>query len=368
MSEWRLVSADSHINEPPDLWTSRVAARFADRAPRIERFEQGDAWVMEGALDPINFGANCNVGLPPEQRPAWIRWEDVRHGGYDPAARVHEQATDGVDAEILYPTPRVSNQVFWNASDPEFHLACIRAYNDWLSEFSGHAPEHLWGVALLPNVGVDEAVAELHRAMSRPGLRGVVIGQYPHGGEIISREDDALWAAIEESGAPLSIHVGFALVPQGDKARRTPGGPTGAVRFLDAPGRVAQFIETGVFDRFPNLRLVLVEVDSSWLPYLSEQMDDRFHRSPAATRPDIKRLPSEYFADCVFSTFITDRYGIKNRHEIGVSQMMWSSDYPHSGADWPNSLKSIETQFDEVPEDERQLILAGNAVRIYGAR
>ena len=113
---------------------------------------------------------------------------------------------------------------------------------------------------------------------------------------------------------------------------------------------------------------MLVEVDSSWLPYLSEQMDDRFRRSPAATRPDIKRLPSEYFADCVFSTFITDRYGIKNRHEIGVSQMMWSSDYPHSGADWPNSLKSIETQFAEVPEDERQLILAGNAVRIYGAR
>jgi uncharacterized protein len=368
MSEWRLVSADSHINEPPDLWTSRLPAKFADRAPRQEHFEQGDAWVMEGALDPINFGANCNVGLPPEQRPAWIRWDAVRPGGYDPAARIGEQAQDGVDAEILYPTPRVSNQVFWNSADPEFHLACIRAYNDWLSQYSSHSPDRLWGVAMLPNVGTDDAVTELKRVAGLPGMRGVVIGQYPHGGEIITRDDDALWAAIEESGMPLSIHVGFALAPQGDKGRRTPGGPTGAVRFLDAPGRVAQFIETGVFDRFSHLRLVLVEVDSSWLPYLSEQMDDRFHRAAAAARPDIKRLPSEYFRDSIFSTFITDRYAIKNRADIGVSQMMWSSDYPHSGADWPNSQKSIEEQFSHVPADDKQRILAGNAVRIYGAK
>ena len=89
---------------------------------------------------------------------------------------------------------------------------------------------------------------------------------------------------------------------------------------------------------------------------------------PAAARPDIKRLPSEYFADSVFSTFITDRYGIKNRHEIGVSQMMWSSDYPTAAPTGPTRWKSIEDQFGEVPDDEKQHILAGNAVRIYGAR
>src|SRR5262249_47002861 len=158
-------SADSHINEPPDLWTTRVPPPFVDRAPRIEHLDLGDGWIMEGALDPINFGANCNAGLPPEQRPAWIRWEDVRRGGYDPSARVSEQDQDGVDAEVLYPTPRVSHQVFWHTTDPAFHLACVRAYNDWLSEYASHAPSRLWGVAMLPNVGVDEAVAELRRAM-----------------------------------------------------------------------------------------------------------------------------------------------------------------------------------------------------------
>jgi predicted TIM-barrel fold metal-dependent hydrolase len=363
--EYRLISADSHINEPPDLWTSRVSAKFKDRAPHIETFEQGDAWVMEGALDPLNFGANCNVGLPPEERPAWIPWSKVRPGGYDPKARLEEQDEDGVDAEILYPTPRVSNQVFWYTEDPEFHLECIKAYNDWLSEFCAYDPERLWGMALLPNIGVDVAVKELERIAGLPGMRGAILGQYPHGGELISPDDDPLWAAAEANSLPIAIHVGLATTAQGDKSRIK---TTGSLRFFDAPVRATQFVESGVFDRFPGLRLVLVEVDSSWLPYMREQMDDRYHRTAPGNRPKIKRLPSEYFTDNVLSTFITDTYGIKNREAIGVSQMMWSSDYPHSGANWPNSWKVIEEEFAGVPEDEKQLILAGNALRTFPAR
>lgn len=363
---YRLVSADSHVNEPPDLWAHRVPASLRERAPRMERFDRGDAWVMEGALDPINFGANCNAGLPPEQRPPWISWDQVRPGGYEPGARLEEQDRDGVDAEVLYPTPRVSLQLFWHAEDPELHLACIRAYNDWLAEFCSRDPGRLWGVALVPNVGVDAAVEEVHRALALPGMRGVMIGRYPHGDEDITGEDDGLWAVLADAGAPLSIHVGFATGPQGDKSRKEAGKATSTMRFFDAPVRATQFIESGVFDRFPDLRLVLVEVDSSWLPYLAEQMDDRFSRAAPTARPDIKRRPSEYFSDCIMSTFVTDRYGISNRHAIGVSQMMWSSDYPHSGANWPNSWKVIEDQFSDVPDDEKAAILAGNALRLYG--
>ena len=112
--EYKLISADSHINEPPDLWRDRVPAQYRDRVPRIDHFERGDAWVMEGALDEINFGTNCCAGLPAEERSPWIRWEEVRAGGYDPKARIEEQDQDGVDAEILYPTPRVGNQVVWH--------------------------------------------------------------------------------------------------------------------------------------------------------------------------------------------------------------------------------------------------------------
>ena len=183
--EYKLISADSHINEPPDLWRDRVPAKFRDRVPRIEHFEQGDAWVMEGALDAINFGTNCCAGLPPEERSPWIRWEDVRAGGYDPGARSPSRTPTASTPRSSIPTPRVGNQVVWHVSDPEFHLACIRAYNDWLSEYASHAPERLWGVALMPNVGIDVAVDELHRALALPGMRAVMLGQYPHGGELI---------------------------------------------------------------------------------------------------------------------------------------------------------------------------------------
>ena len=164
-------------------------------------------------------------------------------------------------------------------------------------------------------------------------------------------------------GLPLSIHVGFATHAQGDKSKMK---LTGSMRFFDMPVRITQIIEGGVFDRHPDLRFLAVETDSSWLPYLREQMDDRFRRANPATRAPIQRRPGDYFDTNIASTFITDRYGIINRHHIGVTQMMWSSDFPHGGSDWPNSRTTIKDHFDGVPDDERHAILAGNVLRIYG--
>ena len=197
---YRLISGDSHINEPPDLWTSRVRAKFKDRAPRIERLEKGDAWIMEGSPTPINFGNNANGGLPAAERSAWMRFEDIRKGGHVPAVRLEEQAQDGVEAEVLFPTPRVSHNVFANNADREFHLDCIRAYNDWLSEYASFAPDRLAGIAMIPTTDVASAVAELTRAMALPGLRGALIGRYPSGSLAPSPEDDPFWARAEELG------------------------------------------------------------------------------------------------------------------------------------------------------------------------
>lgn len=359
----KVISADSHINEPADLWTARVQPKFRERAPRIESFELGDAWVMEHALDPINFGSNCSAGVPLEDRSAWIRWGDVRPGGYLPRPRLDDQDLDGIDAEILYPTPRVSNQLFWNNGDREFHVDCIRAYNDWLSEFCSYAPDRLWGMAMLPTSGTADAVAELERALALPGMRGGLLGQYPHGGDVIDASDDPLWAAAEAGNVPLAIHVGLATAAQGDKSR---GRLTGDMRFFDVPIRVSQFVSSGVFDRFPGLQLILVEVDSGWIPYLREQMDDRFKRGSATDRARLKQLPGNYFDTNIASTFITDRYGVENRHKVGLTRMMWSSDFPHGGSDWPNSSSSIDSQLSGVPDDERYALLAGNALALYG--
>lgn len=361
----RLISADSHINEPPDLWTSRVRAKFKDRAPRIERLEKGDAWIMEGSSTPINFGNNANGGMPPEKRSAWMRFEEIRRGGYDPAARLLEQDQDGVGAEVLYPTPRVSHNVLANNADREFHLDCIRAYNDWLAEYASHAPDRLAGIAMMPTTGVADATAELTRAMALPGLRGALLGRYPNGGLSPAPEDEPFFARAAELAVPLHVHVSLAAVMSDDDPERKKPGARGELRHLDASLRTYEVVCSGIFDRHPKLDFVFAEVDCGWIPYVMEQFDNRFHRRAKDDRPPIANPPSFYFGRNIATTYVTDTFGIANRHVIGVERMMWSSDYPHGGTDWPNSWKQIEADMVGVEARERQAILSGNAARIY---
>ena len=190
-SRYRLVDADTHVNEPPDLWTSRVAERYRDRVPHMQRFEEGDAWVGEGVKDPINFGLNAAATFSKFDRKPWVRFEDIPRGGYDPAVRLAEMDADLVDAAVFYPTPRVSHMVIANR-DADLHLQMVQAYNDWLIDYCAHDPSRLGAIVLLPNRGVDQAVAEIERVAGRTGVVGALAGCYPHGDRDIALEDDAV--------------------------------------------------------------------------------------------------------------------------------------------------------------------------------
>jgi len=139
----------------------------------------------------------------------------------------------------------------------------------------------------------------------------------------------------------------------------------GDVRFYDVPQRILQLIFSGVLDRFPELQVVLAEVDCGWIPYFKEQIDDRYHRLGRGSGLELTMPPSEYLDRNFSYTYITDHFAVRNRADIGADRMMWSSDYPHVGADWPNSWRTINADFSGVPEDERDLILAGNARHLY---
>ncbi len=357
---YRLISADSHVNEPPDLWASRVPARLRDRAPCVERFDEGDAWVLDGVADPINFGMNACAGLAPEEMKGWARFEDLRRGGYDPAARLVEMDRDGVDAEVLYATPRLSQAIVANR-DAELHLACVRAYNDWLSEYVAYAPDRFGGLVLLPNCGIEHAVAEIERVLGRPGMRGVVIGCYPNGTLELTPEDDKVWARVAEAGVPLSIHVSLSTtMPRAHRAKLP-----GYGRFFDAPERMIQLVFDGIFDRFPELDVVFAETDFGWVPYVKEQIDNNFHRLDPVSGFGLSAPPSETIERHFHFGYMTDTFGVRNRHAVGVERILWSSDYPHISADYPYSWRTIQASMSGVPQAERELILAGNARRLY---
>jgi predicted TIM-barrel fold metal-dependent hydrolase len=356
-----LIDADTHVNEPPDLWSTRLPKKYLDRAPRMQRFDEGDAWILEGVKDPINFGLNAAAGLDIGVAKGWVKWEDLRAGGYDPAVRLQEMDRDGVDAATLYPTPRLSGANIANP-DPEFHLELIRAYNDWLSDYCAHDPKRLGGLMLLPNCGVEHALAEFDRVGGRSGIVGVLLGRYPNGSLQMTAEDDAMWKAASAGQMPVHIHVGLTeSMPSAHAAGSIPGD----VRFYDAPKRILQFVMTGVFDRVPDLDVVMVEVDAGWLPYFKQQVGDRYERLGLVATGSLDRHPVAYIEDHFYFTIITDTIAIENRHTIGVDRLMWSSDYPHMGADWPHSWRSINHDFASVPKEERDLMLVGNAQRLY---
>jgi predicted TIM-barrel fold metal-dependent hydrolase len=289
-----------------------------------------------------------------------MRFSEVRRGGWDPKARLEEQDVDGVDAEVLYPTPRLSWGVTGNP-DPQLQLAMVKAYNDWISEYCGYAPDRLGGAALLPNCGVAAAVAEFERIAERPGIVCATINRYPHGDLDLREEDDAVWNALSDAKMSLSIHVGLTDQMPGHTQKKLPGD----ARFYDAPRRMLQFIYSGTLDRVPHLNIVFAEVDCGWIPYFREQVQDRFQRMSTSAEVRIAREPREYFVDRFYFTYVTDSYAVRNRDAIGVDRMMWSSDYPHVGADWPNSRRTIQATMAGVPEADRALILAGNALRLY---
>jgi predicted TIM-barrel fold metal-dependent hydrolase len=182
----------------------------------------------------------------------------------------------------------------------------------------------------------------------------------------MEEQDEPVWSAVEATGKPLVIHVGLNdRAPGAHRATLREG----TVRFLDAPGRMEEFIYGGVMRRYPQLQLVFAETDAGWVPCWKEQADNRWMRNSPALRRERGMIdPPSSYMDRISFTYITDRYALRNRDLIGVDQIMWSSDYPHGGSDYPLSLRSIEGDFMGIPADERHKILAGNAQRVFGLK
>ncbi len=378
---YRYVSADSHFESPPDMWTHRVPAKYRDRAPRRIKLSNGmDAIVEEGR--PIEYsGTNQFAGKSPEEfSPVGLDFDNARGAG-SPEERLKEQDADGIDAEVLYATEARNTAI----RDRDAFLAIVRAFNDYfIEEFCGLAPERLIGAAVLPNIGVDEDIAELKRCADT-GFKTARLHTYPSGQNHPTPEDDRFWAAALDLDMPLTIHTSF---PQRTREREVylfsyPREPKGEERPPDFLQRIArhgiyhcgaveaaQLILDGVFDRFPTLRIYWAENNIGWLPYFYQQMDQAYKVSASwAERllglKRLSRLPSEYLREHALWGFFDDPIGVELRHHVGVDKIMWSTDFPHIVTHWPRSLEVMEQQFAGVPDDEKELMLASNAVRFF---
>ena len=369
MRDYRLIDADCHVVEPPHIWQTWLPKTLHDRAPKLVKDDEGgDAWQLQPGTTPMYIGLVATAGMRFEQMK-WkgYTYETIRKGCWDGKARLSDMDIDGVDAELIYPSQRTM-YYFMGNEDREFHRAGVRAYNDFMAkEFCAADPERLFFLAQMPNLGVDEMIAEMKRCREM-GARGVIITTWPAGNDDLSSADDPFFAAAQDMGMPVSIHIRIQRKRNPPIRLEGPAaiGTMALAGMLAFPPLMAELITSGLFDRFPKLTLLGVETEVGWIPAALEQLDNFYWRNRTHTGVQLKHLPSDYFHRNFVCTFIADRVGIRNRHAIGVRNMAWSTDYPHHGCDWPYSRKIAGELLEDVPAEERHLICAGNMMRVYG--
>jgi len=285
-----IISADSHITEPPDTYTTRIERRFKDRAPHVVRDpKRGDLFVIEGIDKPIPMGLVAAAGKPAEELSKFgARFDDMHRGGWDPEARLADQERDGVAAEVLYPTV---GMMLCNHPDVDFKQACFDAYNLWIAEYCATHPDRLIGVGQTAMRSVDEGIEDLRRIKAL-GLRGVMMPGNPAVADYDDPMYDPLWEAAVGLGLPLSFHI---LTSQQDTFRvRGPKINAFMSIIRGCQDIIGTFIFSGVFERNPSLRLVCVEADAGWVPHFMYRMDHAWERHRYwLTGGPLTRLPSE---------------------------------------------------------------------------
>ena len=372
MANYRVISSDSHIFEPADLWTSRIEPKFKDRAPHMVHREEDntDWWICEGVKGVSAASGGGQAGLrfeDPEKLSFAGGVDQILPGGYIPEERVKDLDIDGVDVDILYPTNSLG---LYTIPDSEFLTALFKAYNDWIAEFCKAIPSRLKGIAALNIDDVQESVKELQRC-HKMGLVGAMITVYPtEDRSYASPEYDPLWAAAQDLGVPISLHNGTNRPKPGqasvDVEAISPAHFTNSDHWVRMS--LANMIISGVFERYPELQVGAVEHEVSWAAHFLDRIDYNYTQRPStdhwyAFKEDV--LPSDYFHRNVFLSFQEDNLGVQLRDLIGVDNLAWGSDYPHVESTFPRSREILEELLGDCTDEEKAKIAGGNIARIY---
>ena len=357
-----IISADSHITEPPDCYTARIDKRFLDRAPRVVHDPQrGDLFVIDGLAKTIPMGLIAAAGKRADELKMYgTRFEDLHRGGWDPEARLADQDRDGVAAEILYPTV---GMMLCNHPDFDFKHACFEAYNAWIAEYASAHPDRLLGVGQTAMRSVDDGIRDLRR-IKELGLRGVMMTGNP----AIADYDDPMYDAFWEAAVDLQLPLSFHILTSSNDSLKARGPKLNAFMSIirGCQDIIGVFIFGGVFERHPKLKMVCVEADAGWAPHFMYRMDHAFDRHRYwLDGSTITRMPSEYFRDHVYMTFQDDWTAFQVKDLCNIRRLMWANDFPHSDSTWPNSQALLAKHAAHLTDDERNLILHDNVAELY---
>jgi len=372
-----MISADDHIDLgylPKDLWLERLPSKYKDRAPHVEDTTGREMWVCEGAqwgdwragrwstdanrpkvaLDRVKFDGNYGT------RPTTT------------ATRLEDMDRDGVQVSVMYPP------IFgMRMADKDLARAVISAYNDWATEFEATAPDRFRVVAQLFPDDPEASKDEMLRMVAR-GTRQVNFLVGTVSSEMYQPAWDGFWDAAEANDVVMNYHVGGVSLtgtfnqrqgqPQTEERKPAFGmglGDGATVFYQPFVGLFAY----GILDKRPNLRLVLAESGTGWIPFQVQEMDYRYHQmQERGAKLPLTRLPSEVFRSQVWATYQQDFVGLNLIRFFGEGHMMWASDYPHPDSTWPNSRAILDKEMVELDLVMRRKITWENAATFYGIK
>jgi len=361
-----VYSADSHVVEPPDLWTSRIEPRFRARAPRVVQIENTELWMVDGNVRMAVVGIQAQAGRRyangSAKEPITKRgfYRDIPDLG--PDRYVRDLDADGVTGAVLFPSN--AHQAY-RCITGDLLAAVARTYNDWVLDYCAAHAVRLKAVAMLDIDDLRMATAEMERTVAA-GAIGLLIPVLPLTGRRYDQPAyDRLWDAAETLRVPLLMHVGanqavLGREPTIDLIRH-------ATKDMHVQASLATMVLSGVFARHPRLRVGAVEFGASWVVYLMQQLDRVYtdRRRRLRSLP-LGELPSDHLRRNVFISFQKDRAAILWRHLVGIRNLAWGNDYPHAESTFPHSIEVIATDLEGVPGEDARRIVCDNTVETFG--
>ncbi len=386
-----IIDVDAHVVEPPDVWSSRLPAKYRDVGPRVEYLPPGTPILDGGGYieapgtdgDPVAWWHYedhyysvkrliAAAGYPAEDISfQGVTFEQMRPGCWQTAARLDDMTLNGVEAQLCYPNyPRFCGQLFMRGKDRELARLCVEAYNDWMvEEWCGTSGGRLIPLCLVPLWDAELASAEVRRNAAR-GVRAVAFTELPtYLGlpSIYSGEWEGFFATCAETGTVLCMHIGSGTkTPQASPD--SPDAVASTIIFGNSVASMTDFLYSGVLHRHPDLKLMYAECQVGWVPYLLERIDDVWetHRGWSNSKQFCPELPSTYYYRQIYSCFFKDPVGVELLDRVGIDNVMFETDYPHQDGTWPRSREAAAEQFGHLSDELIHKIARGNAMRLFG--
>jgi len=359
-NKYLMISADCHVNEPPNLWVERIEEEYRARLPRIEVDADGVKWSVVEGYGPVKLR---DLKMEGEDQ------ERAKVGKGDPEERLRDHARDGIDAEVIFPNRGLQ---MWATTDPLFAQAMCRVYNTWAWEVFGPYYDRLSPLACVATGDIDSAIEEIERC-AKLGFRGLSLPCKPAWGpgrpedpNYNTPEFDRLWACIQDVDLPMTFHVSTGKDPRGAKGNG--GAVINYVIHSLAPTAepLVHLCSSGVLDRFPGLRFASIEAGIGWVPWMLRAMDEAYEHHHFWAFPKLKMMPSEYFRQHGAASFQEDPPGVDLMRDYGLTNnFMWANDYPHHEGSWPHSAASIERTMGRLTDSERARVLGLNAAQFF---